>query len=75
MKNLTEMRNRNFLRLANITMVLWSVVTIPGYYFLDSRIMKPILTICAVILLLYVMLKKRRFIMFIVFIVHVLSYV
>ena len=52
MNSLNDFRESRFLVVVNVTMMAWCVATLPLHYFLDFRIMHPIMYSCALYLLL-----------------------
>ena len=80
MKKQDDVQKYSLLRLGNGMAIAWSIGTLPGYYFLENHIMKPVFFSCAIYLSLclfqYLAFKSSRLllIVFVIFCMHVLSY-
>ena len=80
MKKQNDMKGRFLLRLGNGIAIVWSVGTLPGYYFFENHIMRPVFLSCAIYLLLclsqFFLFKSGKLLItvFVIFCLHVLSY-
>jgi len=79
MNSLKDFRKSRFLTVVNITLTVWCIATLPLHYFIESRIMRPIMYSCAFYLLMcllqYLALKswKLLLIAIVIFLLHAMS--
>ena len=79
MNSFNAFREGRFLMVVNMTLMVWCMVTLPLHYFLDFRIMSPIMYSCAVCLLLcllqYLAFKSGKLLLIavVIFLLHAIS--